>query len=288
VSGAAGRRGGTSGGTLYVVATPLGNLGDLSPRAAETLRQASVVAAEDTRRTRGLLSHLGASPTLLSFHAHSGERRVETLLEILGDGRDVALVTDAGTPGVSDPGTDLVGAALHAGFTVVPIPGPSAVATALSAAGIPADRYSFLGFAPRKGAERSRLLARAAAEEWSVVFFEAPTRLVALLTDLAAAAGPGRRAMVGRELTKLHEELRTGTLAELADYYSEVTPRGELTIVMEGRGTPPPAPDRTADAAEEAAALLAEGLSRREVARRLTETMGMSRNDAYRLVTGLP
>jgi len=288
VSGAAGRRGGTSGGTLYVVATPLGNLGDLSPRAAETLRQASVVAAEDTRRTRGLLSHLGASPTLLSFHAHSGERRVETLLEILGDGRDVALVTDAGTPGVSDPGTDLVGAALHAGFTVVPIPGPSAVATALSAAGIPADRYTFLGFAPRKGAERSRLLARAAAEEWSVVFFEAPTRLVALLTDLAAAAGPGRRAMVGRELTKLHEELRTGTLAELADYYSEVSPRGEVTIVMEGRGTPPPAPDRTADAAEEAAALLAEGLSRREVARRLTETMGMSRNDAYRLVTGLP
>jgi 16S rRNA (cytidine1402-2'-O)-methyltransferase len=288
VSGAAGRRGETPRGTLYVVATPLGNLGDLSPRAAETLRQASVVAAEDTRRTRGLLSHLKASPTLLSFHAHSGERRVETLLEILGEGRDVALVTDAGTPGVSDPGTDLVGAALHAGFPVVPIPGPSAVATALSAAGIPADRYSFLGFVPRKGAERSRLLARAAGEDWSVVFFEAPTRVVALLTDLAAAAGPGRRVMVARELTKLHEELRTGTLAELADYYSEVPPRGEFTIVMEGRGTPPPAPDRTADAAEEAAALLAEGLSRREVARRLTETMGMSRNDAYRLVTGLP
>jgi 16S rRNA (cytidine1402-2'-O)-methyltransferase len=288
VSGAAGRPSETSRGTLYVVATPLGNLGDLSPRAAETLRQASVVAAEDTRRTRGLLSHLGASPTLLSFHAHSGERRVETLLEILGDGRDVALVTDAGTPGVSDPGTDLVGAALHAGFTVVPIPGPSAVATALSAAGIPADRYWFLGFVPRKGAERSRLLARAAAEEWSVVLFEAPTRLVALLTDLAAAAGAGRRAMVARELTKLHEELRAGTLTELADYYSEVPPRGEVTIVMEGSGTPPAAPDRTADAAEEAAALLAEGLSRREVARRLTETLGMSRNDAYRLVTGLP
>ena len=288
MSGAAGRRGGGSRGTLYVVATPLGNLADLAPRAAETLRQASVVAAEDTRRTRGLLSHLGASPTLLSFHAHSGERRMETLLEILGEGRDVALVTDAGTPGVSDPGTDLVAAALHAGFTVVPIPGPSAVATALSAAGIAADRYLFLGFVPRKGGERSRLLARAAAEEWSVVFFEAPPRLVALLNELASAAGPGRRVTVARELTKLHEELRTGTLAELADYYSEVTPRGELTIVMEGTGTPPAAPDRTADAAEEAAALLAEGLSRREVARRLAETMGMSRNDAYRLVTGLP
>ncbi|HUQ14444.1 MAG TPA: 16S rRNA (cytidine(1402)-2'-O)-methyltransferase [Gemmatimonadales bacterium] len=275
-------------GTLYVVATPLGNLGDLAPRAAEVLRQAAVVAAEDTRRTRGLLSHLGASPTLLSFHAHSRERRLDALLEILGDGRDVALVTDAGTPGVSDPGTDLVAAAREAGFTVVPIPGPSAVATALSAAGIPADRYLFLGFVPRKGAERTRLVARAAAEEWSVVLFEAPSRLAALLRDLAAAAGSDRRAMVARELTKLHEELRAGSLAELADYYSETPPRGELTIVMEGTGTPAPAPDRTADATEEATALLAEGLSRREVARRLTETLGMPRNDAYRLVMGLP
>ncbi|HWB41508.1 MAG TPA: 16S rRNA (cytidine(1402)-2'-O)-methyltransferase [Gemmatimonadales bacterium] len=274
--------------TLFVVATPLGNLGDLAPRAAEVLRRAPVVAAEDTRRTRGLLSHLGVNPTLLSFHAHSGERRLDTLLEILKDGRDVALVTDAGTPGVSDPGTDLVAAAREAGFAVVPIPGPSAVATALSAAGIPADRYLFLGFLPRKGTERARLLARAAAEEWSVVLFEAPLRLVALLRDLAQVAGPGRRAMVARELTKLHEELRAGTLAELADYYSEVPPRGELTIVVEGTGTPAPSPDRTADATEEATALLAEGLTRREVARRLTETLGMSRNDAYRLVMGLP
>jgi 16S rRNA (cytidine1402-2'-O)-methyltransferase len=275
-------------GTLYVVATPLGNLGDLAPRAADVLRRAAVVAAEDTRRTRGLLSHLGASPTLLSFHAHSGERRLDTLLEVLGDGRDVALVTDAGTPGVSDPGTDLVAAAREAGFTVVPIPGPSAVATALSAAGLPADRYLFLGFIPRKGTERTRLLARAAGEEWSVVLFEAPSRLAALLRDLAAAAGPGRRAMVARELTKLHEELRAGTLAELADYYSETPPRGELTIVVEGTGAPVARPDRTADAMEEATVLLAEGLSRREVARRLTETLGIPRNDAYRLVMGLP
>jgi 16S rRNA (cytidine1402-2'-O)-methyltransferase len=275
-------------GTLYVVATPLGNLGDLAPRAAEALRQVSVIAAEDTRRTRGLLSHLGTSTTLLSFHAHSGERRLEALLEILADGRDVVLVTDAGTPCVSDPGADLVAAAREAGYTVVPIPGPSAVATALSAAGLPADRYLFLGFVPRKGAERTRLVARAAAEEWSVVLFEAPPRLVALLRDLAAAAGPARRATVARELTKLHEELRAGTLAELADYYSETAPRGELTIVMEGTGTPAPAPDRTTDATEEATALLAEGLSRREVARRLTETLGMPRNDAYRLVMGLP
>ena len=139
-------------GTLYVVATPLGNLGDLTARAGEVLRAVPVVAAEDTRRTRGLLSHLGASPTVLSYHAHSVDRRVETLLGILDEGRDVALVSDAGTPGVSDPGSDLVAAARTAGVTVVPIPGPSAVATALSAAGLKADRYLFLGFARRVGA----------------------------------------------------------------------------------------------------------------------------------------
>jgi 16S rRNA (cytidine1402-2'-O)-methyltransferase len=274
--------------TLYVVATPLGNLGDLSPRAAETLRSVPVVAAEDTRRTRGLLSHLGASPTVLSFHAHSEERRLETILDILGEGRDIALVSDAGTPVVSDPGTDLVAAAREAGHTVIPIPGPSAVATALSAAGLPGDRYLFLGFLPRKGSARARLLERAAAEEWSVVFFEAPTRLVALLTDLMKSAGPQRQGIVARELTKLHEEVRAGTLAELADYYSEFPPRGELTIVVEGTGAPAAPPDRTDEAMERASELLAEGMSRREVARLLTETHGLSRNDAYRLVMELP
>ena len=275
-------------GTLYVVATPLGNLGDLTPRAAEVLRTVPVVAAEDTRRTRGLLSHLGAEPQVLSFHAHSGARRLETLLEILAGGRDVALCSDAGTPTVSDPGTDLVAAARAAGLAVVPIPGPSAVATALSAAGLSGDRYLFLGFLPRKGTERQRLLQRAAAEEWSVVLFEAPPRLVALLEDLARTAGPGRRAVVARELTKLHEEIRTGTLAQLAGYFSETPPRGELTVVLEGTGGPPEEPDRSEEALEAAAELLAEGLSRREIARRLTESHGLSRNDAYRLVTGLP
>ncbi len=274
--------------TLYVVATPLGNLGDLSPRAADLLRRVPVVAAEDTRRTRGLLSHLGASPTLLSFHAHSGERRLDAVLGILRDGRDVALVSDAGTPGVSDPGAELVAAARAADIAVIPIPGPSAVATALSAAGLPADRYLFLGFVPRKGGERTRLLTRAAEEEWSVVLFEAPTRLGALLQDLARLAGPERRAAVARELTKLHEEFRHGTLAELADYYSEHEPRGEITVVVAGTGAPAPEEDRTEEAAEHAVELLAEGLSRREVARRLTESHGLSRNDAYRLVTGLP
>jgi 16S rRNA (cytidine1402-2'-O)-methyltransferase len=275
-------------GTLYIVATPLGNLGDLSARAAELLRTVPVVAAEDTRRTRGLLTHLGASPRLLSYHAHSVGRRVETLLAILHEGRDVALVSDAGTPAVSDPGSDLVAAARDAGITVVPIPGPSAVATALSAAGLKADRYLFLGFIPRKGSERARLLTRAAAEEWNVVFFEAPPRLADLLRDLAEAAGGTRRAVVARELTKLHEEFRLGTLDELTGYYSEHPPRGELTIVLEGTGRPPDPPVRSADAAQQATLLLAEGLPRREVARRLSETLGLSRNDAYRLVMELP
>jgi len=275
-------------GTLYVVATPLGNLGDLSRRAVELLSKVPVVAAEDTRRTRGLLTHLEARPTLLSFHAHSVEHRLETILDILRSGRDVALVSDAGTPSVSDPGTDLVAEARASGISVVPIPGPSAVATILSAAGLPADRYLFLGFIPRKGRERTRLLSRAAAEEWSVVFFEAPPRLVALLEGLIPLAGPGRTAVVGRELTKMHEEIRTGTLGDLADYYTGVPPRGELTIVLQGTGQPAAEPDRTEDAVEQATSLLAGGLSRREVVQRLTQSLGLPRNEAYKLVMELP
>jgi 16S rRNA (cytidine1402-2'-O)-methyltransferase len=275
-------------GTLYVVATPLGNLGDLTVRAAEVLRRVSVVAAEDTRRSRTLLTHIGAHPSLVSFHAHSRERRLDSLLDTLRGGRDVALVSDAGTPVVSDPGADLVAAAREAGILVVPVPGPSAVATALSVSGLPGDRYLFLGFVPRKGAERTRLLQRAATEEWSVVFFEAPGRLGELLEDLAALAGPERLATVGRELTKLHEEIRSGPLAGLALYYSTAEPRGEITVVLEGTGAPIAPPDRTEEATALAAALLADGVTRKEAARRLTAELGLARNDAYRLVMGLP
>lgn len=277
-----------SPGTLYIVATPLGNLGDLSHRAADLLRTVPVVAAEDTRRTRTLLAHLGASPTLLSFHAHSPERRAASLVEILQDGRDVALVSDAGTPVVSDPGADLVSRVRAAGIAVVPIPGPSAVVTALSAAGLPADRYLFLGFLPRKGGDRKRLLELAARQEWPVVFFEAPSRLGALLQDLAALAGAGRPAVVARELTKRHEEFRAGTLGELAGYYGSVEPIGEITLVLAGAGTadqPPPDLER---AGQRAAELLAAGVSRRDAAAQLAAELGLARNDAYRLVTELP
>ncbi len=269
--------------TLYVVATPLGHLGDLTTRAAEVLRAADVVAAEDTRRSRTLLEHLGASPRVVSFHAHSDAGRTEELLGLLAEGRSVALVTDAGTPGVSDPGPALVAAVRAAGYAVVPIPGPSAAAVALSAAGLPADRFLFLGFLPRKGADRRELLARAAREPWSIVFYEAPGRLVALLRDLAEVAGEARHAVVARELTKLHEEFRPGTLAELAAWYEAHDPRGEITLVMAGAPAAPPVMDAESLAAE-ARRLLGEGLSRKDVVRRLTESSGLPRNDIYRLV----
>lgn len=274
-------------GTLFVVATPLGNLQDLSARAVDVLHRVGVVASEDTRRTGNLLTHLGVRPRVLSFHAHSGAKRLDTLLEVLAEDRDVALVTDAGTPGVSDPGAALVAAARAAGSPVVPIPGASAVATALSVSGLPADRYLFLGFVPRRGAERARLLARAAREEWSVVLFEAPGRLAELLRDLAALAGDDRGAMVARELTKLHEELRSGGLRELAEYYSSEEPRGEITVVLAGTGEAPEPPDRTAEARALARALLADGVTRRGVTQRLVSELGMARNEAYRLVMEL-
>jgi len=273
-------------GILYVVATPLGHMGDLSPRAVETLRAVDTVAAEDTRRTQGLLSAIDAHPRLLSYHAHSSERRADALLALLVDGRDVALVTDAGTPAISDPGVELVAAARAAGVRVVPIPGPSAVATALSAAGLPGDRYLFLGFVPRKGKERRQLLERAAVEPWTVVFFEAPPRLAELLQDLAVLCGGERRVVVARELTKLHEEFRSGTLAELAAHYGDTSPRGEVTVVLAGRGDIPDEPPEV-DAVAVAAVVrerLAAGESRKDIVRTVAARFNLPRNEAYRLV----
>lgn len=272
------------GGTLYVVATPLGHLGDLTARAAETLRRVPVVVAEDTRHSRKLLSHLDAHPRLLSSHAHSGPGAARAVLAALSQGDDVALVTDAGTPAISDPGAELVREARAAGYAVVPIPGPSAVATALSAAGLPADRYLFLGFLPRKGPERTRLLERIVVEEWTTVVFEAPGRVVGLLEDLATACGGGRSAVVARELTKIHEEFRQGTLDQLVALFAGegAAPRGECTVLIEGAGVAP-AVDSAGRARPAAARLLAAGVSRKEVASLLTELFGVARNDAYRL-----
>jgi len=273
-------------GTLYVVATPLGNLGDLSPRAADTLKRVAVVAAEDTRHSKPLLQHAGAHAEMVSFHAHSSDRALERILRILGEGRDVAFITDAGTPAISDPGVELVAAARERGIPVVTIPGPTAVAASLAVSGISADRYVFLGFLPRKGSDRRRLLLTAARSEWTVVMFESPNRVTQLLADLAEVCGPDRHVAVSRELTKVFEETRSGTLQELSEHYAGAPVRGEVTVVIAGTGKEH-VEERSPDPQERARDLLAEGLSRKDVANRLVEETGISRNTAYRLVNEL-
>lgn len=273
-------------GTLYIVATPLGNLGDVTPRAAEILRSADLVAAEDTRRSHTLLSHIGSRSRLISFHSHSTPGRLESILRDLDDGRSVALVSDAGTPTISDPGVELVAAAREAGVTVVTIPGPSAVIAALSVSGLRADRFSFLGFLPRRGKERRKLLETVAESPWTVAFFEAPPRLEATLTDLVEACGGGRSAVVARELTKAYEDVRAGTLAELQVYYRDQPPRGEITIVVAGRGAErkPPDPEALRDRGRQ---LLDEGVTKRDAAARLASELKVSRNEAYRIINSL-
>ncbi len=273
-------------GTLYVVATPLGNLGDLSPRAADTLKNVAAVAAEDTRHTKTLIAHVGSHAELISFHAHSSERALERILDLLGTGKDVALVTDAGTPTVSDPGASLVAAARARDIPIVTIPGPTAVAAALAVSGLGADRYVFLGFLPRKGGDRRRLLEIVAESEWTVVLFEAPNRVADLLGDLAEVCGDDRHVAVSRELTKVFEETRAGTLAELAGYYAAAPPRGEVTLVVSGTGKAAPE-EVPIDPATRARALLAQGMTRKDVAEQLADETGISRNTAYRLVNEL-
>jgi len=273
-------------GTLYVVATPLGNLGDLSPRAADTLKHVAAVAAEDTRHTKTLVAHVGSHAELLSFHAHSSERALERILDLLGTGKDIALVTDAGTPTVSDPGAALVAAARARDIPVVTIPGPTAVAAALAVSGLPADRYAFFGFLPRKGTDRRRLLDLIARSEWTAVVFEAPNRVADLLSDLAEVCGDDRQVAVSRELTKVFEETRAGTLAALAGYYAEAPPRGEVTVVVSG--TRKPASEEVLiDPEVRARALLAQGMTRKDVADQVATETGISRNAAYRLVNEL-
>jgi len=223
-------------GTLLVVATPIGNLADLSPRAREALGRAAIIAAEDTRHTRALLQAMGVGTPLLSLHAHNEPQRVPELLARLAAGEDVALVSDAGTPLLSDPGFELVSRAAEAGFAVHTIPGPSAITAALAVAGLPTHRFCFEGFLPARAAERRTTLASLAHEVRTLVFFEAPHRIQATLADLAAHFGAERQAVVARELTKAHETLYRGTLGELAARAAreENFARGELTLIVHG------------------------------------------------------
>jgi 16S rRNA (cytidine1402-2'-O)-methyltransferase len=223
-------------GTLQVVATPIGNLADLSPRAQEVLRAAAVIAAEDTRRTLQLLKSVGIVRPLISLYEHNEAQRVPQLLARLEAGETVALVSDAGTPLLSDPGFELVRAAARAGFTVQAIPGASAITTALAAAGLPAQRFCFEGFLPARGAARRAALAALAHEPRTLVFFEAPHRIIATLTDMAAEFGAQREAVVARELTKAHESIYRGTLTQLVALAQadENFARGEITLVVNG------------------------------------------------------
>ena len=265
-------------GTLYVVATPIGNLEDLTPRAARVLAEVALIAAEDTRQTRKLLSHLGLSTRIVSYNEHNARQRTPALLDALREG-DVALVTDAGAPGVSDPGAGLVAEAARAGFSVVSVPGPSAVTAALAVAGFPADSFHFLGFLPRTTKARRAALVGASSLRATLVLFEAPHRLLVTLADIADTLGD-RRLAACREMTKVHEEVFRGTVREAIAYFD--VPRGEFTLVIEGAGEPSPVAPAPAERIAEAMAVArASGLSRRDAAVQVSRELGVPRRTAY-------
>ncbi len=279
-----------AGGRLFVVGTPIGNLGDMTTRARDTLASVPLVAAEDTRITRRLVRDVRPAPRLVSFHARNAARRTPELVAHLRGGADLAVVTDAGTPGVSDPGGDLVIAWAAEGGVVVPVPGPSAVTAAISATAIAGPRWSFEGFLPRKGRERRQRIAAVAGDPRGIVLFEAPDRLVATLDDLASACGGDRPAAVCRELTKRHEEIVVGSLDDLRTRLTEGTlaPRGEIVIVLGAiRTVTGPTDERRGDELEAARGevdrLVAAGLARGEAARRISRSTGLSRRRLYRV-----
>jgi 16S rRNA (cytidine1402-2'-O)-methyltransferase len=268
-------------GRLSIVATPIGNLEDITLRALRILREADVVLAEDTRRTRVLLQQHGMSKKLTAYHGHSGPRETERVLGWLADGQHVALVTDAGTPLVSDPGAELVREAQARGLTVESIPGASAVLAALSVAGAQGDGFRFLGFLSRSGKRRREALAELARERAATVLFESPQRLAATLGDLTEHLGPDRTVAVCRELTKLHEEVVRGSAAELAERFAEGA-RGEITLVIEGASADSrveEVPGEELDA--RIAALFAEGKTVRDIVQALAGETNLSKHDLY-------
>jgi 16S rRNA (cytidine1402-2'-O)-methyltransferase len=272
---------------LYLVSTPIGNLSDMTRRAVDVIRAADVVFAEDTRRTSILLRHYGVEARLISAHEHNEAARAALVVELLGEGKKVAMVSDAGTPLLSDPGARVVRSALEAGYDVIPIPGPSALLAALVASGLPADRFTFYGFLPRKGGARDDLLREIAESSYTAVVYEAPQRLVTLLEDLTATAGPLRRVAVARELTKMHEEIVRLPLADAADAFRAREVRGEIVVVIEG--APEAAPIKADDPMARilAAALLDHGIPASAVAKELHQRLDMPRNEAYDLALAM-
>ena len=265
--------------TLYLVATPIGNLEDITLRALRVLSEVSLIAAEDTRTTRKLLSHHGVrAPRLLSYTERNRTQRTPAIIAALDEG-DVALVSEAGMPAISDPGFHLVEAALAAGHRVEPVPGPSAVLAALAASGLPTRRFHYLGFLPRRASERRAVLRQASALPGTIVVFEAPHRLRESLSDVLAAFGD-RRIAVCRELTKLHEEIFRSTISQAIEHFAE--PRGEITLVIEGAGETVPGAAPAVDVDAELRAHKARGLRAREAVRNVAARAGLPHRDVYR------
>lgn len=270
-------------GTLYLVATPIGNLKDISIRAIEILRSADLIACEDTRHTRKLLTHLGITNKLTSYHQHNEATRAGELTKKLLDGATIALVSDAGTPGISDPGSVLVGSAVEHGIRVVPIPGPAAFVSAVIASGLPSSSIFFGGFLPSKRSERVKKLREVAAIPATLVFYEAPHRLAGSLADCLAELGP-RPAAVVRELTKIHEEEVRGTLAELAGHFSANAPRGEIVLVIDRPSETATAVRTSLSLPERVRELEAGGLDHKAALKTAAKEFGLSKPEAYRIV----
>lgn len=268
-------------GTLYLVATPIGNLEDLSPRAQRILRQASLIAAEDTRKTRVLLNHFNIHTPITSYFEHNKLVKMQAILSAL-DGGDIALVSDAGTPALNDPGYELVKAALQSGHTVSPIPGPSAPLAALVASGLPTDSFVYLGYLPRKPGERLRRLQAAASMPHTLIFLESPRRLLDSLADLQSALGD-RQAAVARELTKMHEEIFRGRLSAAREHFQANAPRGEITLVIAGKANETPA---WSDEQVRAALIqeLNSGEPASRLARRIADQAGWPKSRIYDLL----
>lgn len=268
-------------GTLYLVATPIGNLGDLSPRGADTLAQVDFIAAEDTRVTVKLLNHLGIKKPMVSYHRHSGESRGAELTARLLAGEDCALVTDAGTPAISDPGEELVAQCAAQGIPVVAIPGACAFVNALAVSGLPTGRFTFEGFLPMNKKNRKAHLDSLRGEARTMVFHEAPHKLLATLKDLAETFGPDRRVALCRELTKLHEETVRTTLGEAAAYYQENTPKGEYVLVVAGSPPRETAAVTLEEGTEQVLRLVAQGIRLKDAAREVSAHTGLSKNELY-------
>jgi 16S rRNA (cytidine1402-2'-O)-methyltransferase len=267
-------------GTLYLVATPIGNLEDITLRALRTLREVDLIAAEDTRQTRKLLNHYEITTPMLSYHEHNKERQKYQILNALVKG-DVALVSDAGTPGLSDPGYELVQAVLEEDHLIRPIPGPSAPISALVVSGLPTDAFLFLGYLPRRSSERKKVLQSVSDEHRTMLFFEVPHRLNQTLGELEEVFGGDRQVAICRELTKLHEEILRGNVREIREHFKGIEPRGEFTLVIAGAPLGP----RWEDDAVRAAviAYLEDGISPSDVARQVANESGWARRDVYRI-----